>query len=207
MLTVDLTPGSRVGHHMAIAAENTADLPTDPGTLRHYAQLIDETKALFGSEHYTNYQFLVAASDYAGRGAGFEHGESSDNGVGSDYFRKMDEVAAIAANRSGRSWRPLQDSADAVPLTMAQMYGDGDYDWRSWVGALDYYEDSALIWLEAGAIISEQTGGRRTLDNFMAAFTAAKADAPKSRLIRPGMSSPRSTGFFPTTGAASSSAA
>jgi predicted metalloprotease with PDZ domain len=245
MLTVDLTPGSAVGHQMAIAAENTADLPTDPEKFRPYARLIDETKALFGSEHYRNYKFLVAASDYTGRGAGFEHGESSDNGVESNYFRKMDEVsgeyellpheyahswsgkyrrpadlttndfqqpaqtdllwvyegvtahlgyvlaarsglwtadqardywaevAAIASNHSGRTWRSLQDSADAVPITMVQSHG-GDYDWQSWVGALDYYEESALVWLEAGAIISQQTGGRRTLDNFMAAFYGGK---------------------------------
>jgi predicted metalloprotease with PDZ domain len=253
MLTVDLTPGSAVEHKMAIAAEKTSDLPSDPKKFRHYAQLIDETKALFGSEHYRNYTFLVAASDYTGRGAGFEHGESSDNGVESDYFRTMDEVsgeyellpheyahswsgkyrrpadlttsdfqqpaqtdllwvyegvtahlgyvlasrsglwtadqareywAGIAAkvtHHSGRTWRPLQDTADAVPVTMAQMFGE--YDWASWVGALDYYEEGALIWLEAGAIISQQTGGQRTLDDFMAAFYGGPGHATIFRLI------------------------
>jgi predicted metalloprotease with PDZ domain len=45
-----------------------------------------------------------------------------------------------------------------------------DYDWSSWVRGMDYYEEGALIWLEAGAIIHDQTGGRRSLDDFLADF-------------------------------------
>lgn len=240
MRTVDLTPGSVVGHRMAIAAETPEDLPASAAGFARYAQLIAESRALFGSEHYRNYTFLVAAGNYTGPGAGFEHGESSDNGVPADFFRTMDAatgesellpheyahswsgkyrrpadltmgdfqqpaqtdllwvyegvtahlgyvlasrsgfwteeqareywagIAAKVSFESGRSWRSLQDTADAVPVTMMAQFNG--YDWATWLRALDYYEEGALVWLEAGAIISEQTGGKRTLDDFLAAF-------------------------------------
>lgn len=77
-------------------------------------------------------------------------------------------IGAKTASESGRTWRNLQDTADAVPVTMPATFTD--YDWSSWTRGLDYYEEGSLIWLEAGAIISEQTRGRRTLDDFLAAF-------------------------------------
>lgn len=240
MRSVDLTPGGAVAHNLVIAAESADDLPANADQFGNYARLVAEAKTLFGSEHYRNYQFLVAAGNYTGPGSGFEHGESNDTGVPADFFRKMgtasgiDEllpheyahswsgkyrrpadltmrdyqqpaqtdllwvyegvtahlgyllasrsgfwsaeqareywacIAARTAIASGRTWRPLQDTADAVPVTMPATFGG--YDWNSWVRGLDYYEEGALIWLEAGAIIHQQSGGQRTLDDFLAAF-------------------------------------
>ena len=240
MRTVDLTPGSAVAHTMTIAAEEPSDLPDDASKFQHFSQLVSEARTLFKSEHYRGYRFLVAASDYTGPGAGFEHGESNDTGVESTFFRHMDDpsdqqqllphefmhswsgkyrrpadlttddfqqpqqtdllwvyegvtahlgfvmsarsemwtadqardhwasVAGNVASYTSRSWRPLQDTADAVPVTMARMFGE--YDWASWTGALDYYDEGALIWLEVNAIISQQSHGSRTLDDFMSDF-------------------------------------
>jgi predicted metalloprotease with PDZ domain len=239
MRTLDLTPGSAVGHSMAVAADVEGDLPAQ-APLPNFTQLIAETTAMFRSEHYRNYQFLVAASDFTGPGSGFEHGESSDNGVRASFFhsnsvgsaisdllpheyahswsgkyrRPVDltlpdyqqpaktdllwvyegvtahvgyvltsrsgfwtpaeardywaSIAARVAAISGRTWRNLQDTVDSVPVTMPATFGD--YDWNSWVRGLDYYEEGALLWLEVGAIINQETHGRSTLDDFLAAF-------------------------------------
>lgn len=239
MATFDLTPGSATAHSMVVAAESPGDLPA-AGQLANYTRLVAEAKAMFHAEHFTNYQFLVAAGNYTGPGAGFEHGESNDTGVPADFFHPKDPVsgasellpheyahswsgkyrrpaglvlpdyqqpaktdllwvyegvtahlgyvlasrsgfwnaeqareywaviAARTAKATGRTWRNLQDTADAVPVTMPAMFTD--YDWSSWVRGLDYYEEGALIWLEAGAIIHDQTGGKRGLDDFLADF-------------------------------------
>ena len=243
MRTADLTPGSATAHRMSVAAETPDDLP-EQGQLGNYSRLIAEAQAMFRSEHFSNYHFLVAASDYTGPGAGFEHAESSDTGVRANFFHPSDAprgasellpheyahswsgiyrrpaglmlpdyqqpaqtdllwvyegvtahvgyvltsrsgwwnaeqarefwagVAAKMAAANGRTWRNLQDTADSVPVTMpAQFTGD---DWNSWLRGLDYYEEGALIWLEAGAIIHAQTGGMRSLDDFLAAFYGGK---------------------------------
>lgn len=247
MRTVDLTPGSAIGHGMAVAAENADALPA-PDQLVNYTQLVAESKAMFGAEHFKNYTFLVAAGNYTGPGAGFEHGESSDNGVPENFFHAGNPVSGMSellpheyahswsgkyrrpadltmadyqqpaktdllwvyegvtahvgyvlasrsgfwnaeqardwwaavgartASQSGRTWRNLQDTADAVPVTMPATFTD--YDWSSWTRGLDYYEEGSLIWLEAGAIISEQTHGRRTLDDFLAAFYGGPGGKP-----------------------------
>lgn len=239
MATFDLTPGSATGHGMTVAAEAPGDLPT-ASQMANYTRLVAEAQALFHAEHFRNYQFLVAAGNYTGPGAGFEHGESNDTGVPADFFHPKDpvsgasellpheyahswsgkyrrpaglvlpdyqqpaktdllwvyegvtayvgyvlasrsgfwtgeqareywaDIAARTARQTGRTWRNLQDTADAVPVTMPATFTD--YDWSSWVRALDYYEEGALIWLEAGAIIHDQTAGKRSLDDFMAAF-------------------------------------
>src|SRR5579862_2890958 len=74
------------------------------------------------------------------------------------------EIAAEAEHRSGRQWRPLEDTAASVQL----LYG-GDA-WESLRRTTDYYDESLLIWLEADQIIRSKTSGRKSLDDFCRAF-------------------------------------
>ncbi|HEY6137976.1 MAG TPA: hypothetical protein VI670_09465 [Thermoanaerobaculia bacterium] len=80
-------------------------------------------------------------------------------------------------NRPGRDWRPLADTAVAVQ-SMATAPGE-DVPMRR---ALDYYDESGLIWLEADGIIRAKSGGRKSMDDFAKLFFGAPASAP---MVRP----------------------
>ena len=74
-------------------------------------------------------------------------------------------VAASYSHRPGRRWRPLRDTAvESGPLRNA---GSA---WSSWRRSQDYYQEGALIWLEADATIRRLSGGRRSLDDFCKRF-------------------------------------
>jgi predicted metalloprotease with PDZ domain len=75
-------------------------------------------------------------------------------------------AAAWADHRAGRSWRNLQDT------TAEGTFGAANHGkvWRDWQRSFDYYDESALIWLDADTLIRERTQGRRSLDDFARAF-------------------------------------
>jgi len=79
-----------------------------------------------------------------------------------------DNLAAIAADleyRPGRSWRNLQDTADAVPAME-----DFTSTWQSWRRGLDYYDEDVLNWLWVDVLLRQQTGGAKSMDDFCHAF-------------------------------------
>lgn len=86
------------------------------------------------------------------------------------------EIAAEAAHRSGRVWRPLDDTAVSVQLLYG---GDG---WQSLRRTTDYYDESLLIWLEADQIIRSKTSGQKSLDDFCRAFFGPPGGPP---MVRP----------------------
>jgi predicted metalloprotease with PDZ domain len=79
-----------------------------------------------------------------------------------------DNLAAIAADlqyKPGRSWRNLQDTADAVPAME-----DFTQTWQSWRRGLDYYDEDVLNWLWVDTILRQQTNGAKSMDDFCHAF-------------------------------------
>jgi predicted metalloprotease with PDZ domain len=74
-------------------------------------------------------------------------------------------TAATMDARPGRAWRPLADTAVAAPVL-----GAAAREWRGLRRGLDYYPESALIWLEADVLIRQKTNGQRSLDDFCRAF-------------------------------------
>jgi predicted metalloprotease with PDZ domain len=91
-----------------------------------------------------------------------------------DQYREA--LAATAANldhRSGRTWRPLEDTARSVQTL--RMMG---IEWSNWRRSLDYYPEGELIWLEVDAIIRQQTHGRRSLDDFCRRFHGGQSGPP-----------------------------
>jgi predicted metalloprotease with PDZ domain len=89
---------------------------------------------------------------------------------------KADRLSQLANNAArfqtqiGRSWRPLVDlglGADGPP--------DGQVRHRF---GFELYMESALIWLEADVLIRRESGGRRSLDDFLRAFFGGGADGP-----------------------------
>ncbi len=86
-----------------------------------------------------------------------------------------DNLAAIAAElqyRPGRSWRNLQDTADAVPAME-----DFTPTWQSWRRGLDYYEEDVLNWLWVDVLLRQQTGGAKSMDDFCHAFHGGPSGA------------------------------
>ncbi len=77
----------------------------------------------------------------------------------------MANIDASMSERTGRSWRSLQDTADAAPLTY---YGGGD--WANWRRGTDFYPEGQLLWLDVDTKIRELSDGKHSLDDFAHAF-------------------------------------
>ena len=82
--------------------------------------------------------------------------------------------AAAIDNRAGRDWRSLSDTSIS-----GQLLYDARPDWESLRRSVDFYDEGALIWLEADTIIRKQTQGRKSLDDFCRAFDGAPAGPPQ----------------------------
>jgi predicted metalloprotease with PDZ domain len=80
-----------------------------------------------------------------------------------------DRLATIAGYlndlRPGRTWRDLQDTATAAQLLY---FASGSYD--NWRRDTDYYDEGELLWLEVDLTIRQKTNGKKTLNDFAAAF-------------------------------------
>ena len=81
--------------------------------------------------------------------------------------------------RSTRSPRPPQPTAwHARPRVAAAGRHDQRSDhrrrapqpWRSWQRSEDYYSEGQLIWIDVDRIIRQQSGGKRSIDDFARAF-------------------------------------
>lgn len=77
-------------------------------------------------------------------------------------------------NRVGREWRPLADTAVA-----AQLLYEARSDWESLRRGVDFYDEGALIWLEADTIIRKQTQGKKSLDDFCRSFHGGASGPPE----------------------------
>jgi predicted metalloprotease with PDZ domain len=89
----------------------------------------------------------------------------------------MDEAAETAASLDhtpGRSWRPLQDTADAAQL----LYG-APSEFESWRRSVDYYPEGFLIWLEADTVIRQQSHGQKSLNDFCRLFHGGQNTGPE----------------------------
>lgn len=83
-------------------------------------------------------------------------------------------VASTLDHRKGRTWRSLQNTANA-----AQILYFSPKEWTSYRRSTDFYEESVLIWLEADVKIRKQTQGKRSLDDFCRAFFGGPDGVPE----------------------------
>jgi len=81
------------------------------------------------------------------------------------YRDSLASIAAVMQFRPGRSWRPLQDTADA-----AQILYPAPRAWGNWRRDVDFYPEGALLWLDVDTRIRELSNGKRSLDDFVKAF-------------------------------------
>lgn len=90
------------------------------------------------------------------------------------YRESLAATAAMLDHRTGRQWRPLEDTARSVQTL--RMMGS---QWASWRRSLDYYPEGELIWLEVDATIRQQTHGQRSLNDFCHRFHGGESGPPK----------------------------
>ncbi|MFZ0771581.1 MAG: M61 family peptidase [Candidatus Sulfotelmatobacter sp.] len=82
-------------------------------------------------------------------------------------------TAAALDHTPGRTWRNLQDTADAAP----QLYFSPQA-WQSWRRSVDFYDEDTLNWLWVDVIIRQQSKGAKTLDDFCKLFHGAPSTGP-----------------------------
>jgi len=83
--------------------------------------------------------------------------------------------AAAMQSHSARTWRSLEDTAISAQL----LY----YQSRNWGARLrrpeDFYQESALLWLEADALIRHASNGHKSLDDFCKLFYGPPRSGPR----------------------------
>jgi predicted metalloprotease with PDZ domain len=92
-----------------------------------------------------------------------------------EVFR--DRLATVVADyndaRPGRTWRDLQDTATAAQI----LYNAGG-PFDNWRRDVDYYSEGDLLWLEIDETIREKSQGKKSLNNFLAAFEGFGGNTP-----------------------------
>ena len=91
------------------------------------------------------------------------------------YRESLAGTAAMLDHRTGRTWRPLEDTARSVQI-LRMLFTP---EWANWRRSLDYYPEGELIWIEVDSIIREQTHGQRSLDDFCRRFEGGESGPPK----------------------------
>jgi predicted metalloprotease with PDZ domain len=81
--------------------------------------------------------------------------------------------ASLGVGRPGRTWRPLLDTAVAVP---GMGFGRG---WLNWRRGTDYYDEGDLLWLEVATIIHQQTQAQKSIDDFCHRFYGGPNNGPE----------------------------
>jgi predicted metalloprotease with PDZ domain len=82
-------------------------------------------------------------------------------------------TAASLNHRTGREWRPLQDTADSAPFLYSALP-----EWANWRRSTDFYDEGALIWLEVDTKIRQLTHNQKSIDNFLQLFEGGPGGEP-----------------------------
>jgi predicted metalloprotease with PDZ domain len=90
-----------------------------------------------------------------------------------DYRDSLAMTAAEMDRKSGRTWRPLEDTAVAAQL----LYAAPD-EYSEYRRSVDYYPEGSLIWLLADVLIRHRSHGAKSLDDFCRAFHGGPGGAP-----------------------------
>jgi predicted metalloprotease with PDZ domain len=91
-----------------------------------------------------------------------------------DYRQSLANTgASLGPGRPGRTWRPLVDTAAAVP----GMFGGGG--WSNWRRGSDYYEEGELLWLEVANLIHSQSHDQKSFEDFFHVFYGGENNGPE----------------------------
>ena len=91
-----------------------------------------------------------------------------------DEFRDSLAITAAALDKkSGRTWRPLEDTAVA-----AQLLYNAREDYSGYRRGTDYYDEGTLIWLEVDVLIRDLSKGAKSLNDFCKLFHGGPGGVP-----------------------------
>ena len=89
------------------------------------------------------------------------------------FLDEAAETAAALDHTPGRSWRPLQDTADAAQI----LYG-APPEFESWRRSVDFYPEGFLIWLDVDTNIRQKTNGQKSMNDFCHLFHGGQNTPP-----------------------------
>jgi predicted metalloprotease with PDZ domain len=169
---VDLDPGAQVPVHLDVFADAPKDLGITPKQLQAHRNLVTQAYRLFGSHHYDHYDFLFSLSDHLGAN-GLEHHQSSENGMGPDYFTDWDDNAPnrdLLAHEFTHSWNgKFRRPADLWTPSFNVPMGDS----LLWV-----YEGQTQYW---GYVLTARSG-MWTPEQFRDALAMVGANYDRNRV-------------------------
>ncbi len=93
-----------------------------------------------------------------------------------EQYREVLAAAAaeLGPGRPGRTWRPLGDTATALPGL-----GYTSSGWTNWRRSTDYYPEGDLMWFEVATIIHQVTNGQKSIDDFCHLFHGGANNGPE----------------------------
>lgn len=103
---VDLTSPGDAPVYLDVFADAPKYLEMSQEQVKVHRALVTQALKLFGSHHYDHYDFLFSLSDQMG-GNGTEHHQSSEDGLGADYFTAWNDAAPdrdLLAHEYAHSW-------------------------------------------------------------------------------------------------------
>lgn len=80
----------------------------------------------------------------------------------------LDAYAGIAGSYAlapARQWRNLIDTTNDPVISSRKPKG-----WTSWQRSEDYYNEGLMVWMEVDAMLRQQSGGTKSIDDFARAF-------------------------------------
>ncbi|USU04022.1 peptidase M61 [Sphingomonadaceae bacterium OTU29LAMAA1] len=80
----------------------------------------------------------------------------------------LDAYAGIAGSYDlapARQWRSLVDTTNDPIISSRRPKG-----WVSWQRSEDYYNEGLMVWMEVDAMLRQQSGGSKSIDDFAKAF-------------------------------------
>jgi len=154
-----LALGALLSHEFVHSWNGKFRRPADL-TVPYYEQPM-KTDLLWGYEGLTDYLGPMLAA-------------RSGLWTAEQYREVIANIAAmLGPGRPGRTWRPLQDTADGEPGL-----GSGR-GWLNWRRGVDYYDEGDLLWLEVATIIHRESHGAKSIDDFCLAFHGGPNNGPE----------------------------
>ena len=92
--------------NLNVFADEPGDLAATPEQIEVHRRLAEQELRLYGTQHFSHYEFLLALTDELG-GIGLEHLRSSENSQRRDYFTGWNMGSAgrdLLAHESDHSW-------------------------------------------------------------------------------------------------------
>ncbi|AIT07556.1 peptidase M61 [Sphingomonas taxi] len=74
-------------------------------------------------------------------------------------------IAGLYDLAPARQWRDLVDTTNDPVISARRPKG-----WTSWQRSEDYYNEGLMVWMEVDAMLRQQSGGTKSIDDFARAF-------------------------------------